>query len=215
MAKRNQKDFRPETYYPDLDTIKIEPGINKVDWDERRNIIFKNNKVYTNLNEIILEAKTKSVSLGIFKPSKILDFVIEDSKTDWNPNTLQIIKNKRNQLHLFKSEDELNREFEIVRKIPYKFSYKFSDDEGRKSTMMISDWEIGMLYLNCLTAANNNEKEALKKVKEKYLDSFLSKDLFFFLGTTKKFHNVSPNPFIIIGVFYPPKKEEDLQMQLL
>jgi hypothetical protein len=26
----------------------------------------------------------------------------------------------------------------------------------------------------------------------------------FFLGTTQKFHNVAANPFIIVGIFYPP-----------
>ena len=39
------------------------------------------------------------------------------------------------------------------------------------------------------------------------------RDLHFFMGTTKKFHNVSPNPFIIIGTFYPPKND-DRQLKL-
>ena len=70
--------------------------------------------------------------------------------------------------------------------------------------MMIEDWEIGMLFFNCLKRAMGNETEAIAKVKEKYFDSFIKKDLHFFLGTTKQFHNVSPNPFIVVGVFYPP-----------
>ena len=36
----------------------------------------------------------------------------------------------------------------------------------------------------------------------------LKKDLYFFLGTTRKFHNVGKNPFIIIGLFYPPVDNE-------
>jgi len=41
---------------------------------------------------------------------------------------------------------------------------------------------------------------------QKYFDEFLAqKDVYLFLGTTKQYHNVSPNLFVIIGVFYPPK----------
>ena len=80
--------------------------------------------------------------------------------------------------------------------------------------MMIEDWEIGMLYFNCLRRAKGDEKVAIAKVKQKYLDEFDKKDLHFFLGTTKQFHNVAPNPFIIIGVFYPPIVLPNLQLSL-
>ena len=43
-----------------------------------------------------------------------------------------------------------------------------------------------------------NEAIACRKVKEKYFDWMCKeRDLYFFLGTTKQFHNVAPNPFII------------------
>ena len=71
-----------------------------------------------------------------------------------------------------------------------------------------------MLYLNCLWRAQGNEDVATAKVKEKYLDAFRNKDLHFFLGTTKQFHNVAPNPFIIVGVFYPPMPSPNQQMNL-
>ena len=49
----------------------------------------------------------------------------------------------------------------------------------------------------------------LEKVRQKYFDTFLSKtDLHFFLGTTRQWHNVAPNPFVIIGTFSPPKASQ-------
>jgi len=78
--------------------------------------------------------------------------------------------------------------------------------------MMIEDWEIGMLYFNCLWRANSDENAAIVKVKDKYLNSFSKRDLYFFLGTTKQFHNIAPNPFIIVGVFYPPISSPNRQM---
>ena len=107
-------------------------------------------------------------------------------------------------MSLFQTVEEIDEEFKVVQKVPYKFSYCFEDDSGRKSQLMIEDWEIGMLYMNCLKRAKGNESIAVAKVRQKYLDEFSKRDLHFFLGTTKQFHNVAPNPFIIIGVFYPP-----------
>ena len=71
--------------------------------------------------------------------------------------------------------------------------------------MMIEDWEIGALFWNCLHRTDGDERAALQLVRQKYSDEFFQKDLYLFVGTTLRFHNVAPNPFVIIGVFYPPK----------
>ena len=92
----------------------------------------------------------------------------------------------------------------IFRRIPYKFSYEFKDEKGKVSKMMIEDWEMGALYWSCLESAKGDEDIATKKVKQKYLDDFAkTKDLYLFLGTTRQYHFVAPNPFIIIGTFHP------------
>lgn len=94
--------------------------------------------------------------------------------------------------------------------MPYKFSYKFVDDQGIVSNLMIEDWEIGALYWNCLRLADGNETIALNKVREKYEKTFLKeKDIYLFLGTTKEWHTRrANNPFVIIGVFYPKKETQ-------
>lgn len=214
-AERNTSDFRPESYRPDITTIEVEPKPSKVDWEERRRIIFKDKKVYTNLQTLITEAKSSAkTSLAIFKPTKIFNFLIEPDNRDWDPKKLASLRRQSLQMHLFKTIEEIKEEFRVVQKVPYKFSYLFEDDSGQQSKMMIEDWEIGMLYFNCLWRANNDEVVATAKVKEKYLNSFLKRDLYFFLGTTKKYHNIALNPFIIIGVFYPPISPENQQMSI-
>lgn len=52
-----------------------------------------------------------------------------------------------------------------------------------------------------------DEEEANKLVRKKYYDEFVNKkELYLFLGTTLQFHRRrAPNPFVIIGVFYPPQ----------
>ncbi len=144
------------------------------------------------------------MSLAIFKPSKIKDFVIKEVERDWPEDKRELLKSKAMQLSMFQTPEEVQKEFDVVDKLPYKFWYQFLDDAGKESTLMIEDWEIGALYWNCLKECNGDEQCTLQKVKDKYLTQFASKDITFFLGTTKEFHGWAKNPFIIIGVFYPP-----------
>ena len=207
----NESDFRPESHKP---VNRGESIITKelvTDWEERKNIIFEE-KVYTNIDTLIKEAKNKEIctSLAIFKPQDIVNFKIESAEREWNADKVKQIEDNAQQLNLFNS-DKPHEIFNIVKKLPYKFSYVFKDDSGKQSTMMIEDWEIGALYWNCLEKYKD-ERIAVQKVKQKYFDEFKNKDLYLFLGTTKLFHNRGPNPFIIIGVFYPPKNN---QMSLL
>lgn len=211
---RNTTDFRPETYRPNLSSIIVGKRSRKANWDERHKIIFKSQKIYTNLQELIDKAKKDGTSLATFKPTKVLDFIAEEVERDWDSNKLEILKALSQQLNLFQTPEEIEEEFKVVRKVPYKFSYKFEDDTGKQSTMMVEDWEIGMLFFNCLKKANGDEHTAIEKVKQKYLDYFMTRNLHFFLGTTLKFHNVAPNPFIIIGTYYPPMPSPVEQMSL-
>jgi hypothetical protein len=215
-VKRNLDDFRKETYRPcDLNTIVVEPmKSKKPNWDERRRIIFKNKKIYTNLQELIDKAKSDKTSLAVFKPAKLCEFIIKPTEREWSPIKLEHLRQLSQQMNLFQTPEEIKKDFKVVKKVPYKFSYRFLDDSGKQSTLMIEDWEIGMLYFHCLERANYDESIATEKVRKKYFDEFIEKDLYFFLGTTKRHHYLSRNPFIIIGVFYPPKQSPYQQINL-
>jgi len=94
----------------------------------------------------------------------------------------------------------------LISKLPYKYSYEFlSEGDHKPRKLMIEDWEIGALFWNCLRNADGDENIANMQVRKKYFEQFREKDLHLFLGTTQRFHNMAPNPFVIIGVFYPPK----------
>ena len=74
---------------------------------------------------------------------------------------------------------------------------------------MIEDWETGQLFWNCLKHHEGNEKKACADVRNKYFDDFArTKNLYFYLGTTRNFHFIAPNPFIIIGTFHPMKEDQ-------
>jgi len=171
-------------------------------WELRKKLVLNN--VYTSIGRLVSEAKNQEIctSLAVFKPFRIVNFIIENDRRDWKPHVVKQLKEKAKQSELFQDSDSL---FDIVKKIPYKFSYEFLDAENKVSTLMIADWEIGQLYWNCLKRYANNEDAACDAVKKKYFDDFAkTKDLHLFLGTTRLHHFIAPNPFIIVGTFHPP-----------
>jgi hypothetical protein len=202
--KKRTDDFRPESHspvdYEFKDMVIAEHLDTKSNWRARKDICLKN--VYTDLSKLIEDSQAPSnVSLATFKPAKITGFEVEKDDDDWKQMWLDLKK----QTDLF---GNINTEKAPFPKVPYKFYYRFEDEKGRNSRLMIEDWEIGQLYWNCHRAVEGDEKIAIEKVKLKYDVEFrLEKDIYLFLGTTQKWHTLrSPNPFVIIGVFYPKKE---------
>lgn len=203
---KNASDPRPESYkITDISKVRLidEPVGTEQAWAERKRIIFAKNAIYTDLDALIKKANNNDLSIAIFKPTEILEFTVEKTAREWDQNSLKNLKVKASQLSLFQPEDEVKREFLIVKKLPYKFSYRFKDSVGKESTLMIEDWEIGALFWNCLKQSAGDEVKAIDLVRKKYLAEFSSKEIFLFLGTTRQFHGWAKNPFVIIGVFYP------------
>jgi len=201
--KKRTDDFRPESHSPvhyDFRDIKLLGHLDtKSNWYERKKYCLSN--VYTSIDLLIEASKApQNTSLATFKPTEIIDFQIEQDNRDWKP----VWKEIRNQLNLFAGENK-SEPSKMIPKVPYKFYYKFKDSEGKEPRLMIEDWEIGALYWKCLKSTDGDEKAALEKVKNKYYDDLgKTKDIYLFLGTTLEGHRRRwPNPFVIIGVFYP------------
>lgn len=206
---KNTRDFRTESYKPvDYNKLILGKAIstNQDDsWEKRKEIVFKS-PIYTNKSLLIADAyKENPISLAIFKPVEILSFKIEKTEREWDTQKMQKLIEKSKQIDLFGTGEN---PFEVVKKLPYKFSYVFLDDEGKESKLMIEDWEIGTLYWNCLVRNEGDENRACEDVRKKYFDNFAkTKDIYLFLGTTYTNHaKNAPNPFVIIGVFYPKPK---------
>jgi hypothetical protein len=199
LVKRTD-DFRPESYSPkhyDFRDVIIHNSINtKNNWYLRKQFCLKN--IDTDLTQLIEESKAPTnKSLSTFKPTEILALEWESADREWKNEWKEL----RKQGDLFDTDKSPEI---LIPKLPYTFFYKFKDDKGRISRLMIEDWEIGALFWKY------EEKQALQKVKDKYETKFKEKnDVYFFLGTTKQWHmRRSKNPFVIIGVFYPLKESQ-------
>lgn len=195
-VRRNTKDFRPESHYPDMDTIKVVTMLDSKHVVERKKILLSLCK--KSLEEISDDYNANKVSIAIFKPKEIIDFIVEEDDREWSQAQIQ----KLNQISLFDSENT-----KTLQKVPFKFSYKFkcNDDRCKGHKIMITDWEIYQLYRNC-KAKYRSSKIAIEKVKEKYLDYLWrgTRESYFIVGTTFPYDS-----FIIVGIFHFKRDDQD------
>jgi len=187
------KDKRPETYAPaDLPGIRVVGHVGTEDnWRERRRLLLKTAKVYDRRRDLFEGAKANTVSLAVFKPKRIHEFLIKPCKREWDAAKMAARKNNAAQGSLFDGE-HWQRPVELIPKLPYDFSYPFTDAAGR-SKMRVLDWELGEFY-------DESQKQELKslvcpRVHKKYFDEFRGTDLHFVLGTIHRYKT-----WVIVGV---------------
>lgn len=219
LIRNSINDFRPESYRPigdaanSIKLLEYWDTKKKENWEKRKSIVLK--EVFTNFNELIdASYSEQQKSLATVKPMEIVDFVIEEDERDWKKQW-QEYYDQYNMFDLDKAGNSKLRE--KLHKVPYKYYYKFlTEGDKNPRRLMIEDWEIGALYWNSLNSAGGNEERANEMVKKKYFEEFVNnKDLYLFVGTTLKHHRKkAKNPFVIIGVFYPPKESDELKLPL-
>lgn len=196
-------DGRKESRKPVMESLKIlgPPLDTKRDreWRARREIIDKM-PIHT-VRQLEDLYERERVSLGVVRPSRVLDVKIEKTGREW-ASTKQVLFR---QFSLFGDVQK------PLVKIPFKFSYVFEcEDSTSPHERMIEDWELGVLYLNEV-ARMGDEREAAESVRYTYLHRLCSpdRDTRFFMGTTYPW-----NSWVVVGVFYPPKSPLDKQPSL-
>lgn len=200
---KNTKDHRPESHrLESSEDIEIVGHLGTINnWQKRKDYLFKN-KIYRSIKELISEHKKSGISLATFKPAKIIRNYAEYKDDDETWTQAEKNQFKDANASLFDNDDSVN--LTNMPKIPYSFKIEFQDIDGYESDMTILDWEFFQLYNNLRKQQTRDEA---KMGVLKQLDNFTdAKDLYFFLGTTHLYDKFAPNPFTIIGIFYPDKK---------
>lgn len=149
----SKSDPRPETHHA-ADLTKLIPSGHmgtEDDWRERRELLLGRAKVFDRLEPLMIGAKANELSLAVFKPTKIRDFIWEEDEREWKPEKLAQTRDKARQVELF-TEEAWRETFKVIPKVPYAFSYRFEDADGRESTMQVLDWECGQLFLELPSA---------------------------------------------------------------
>lgn len=194
-AEKHDRDPRKESYRPKVETIRptgeFIASNPKDGWAARRKYVLAQGA--KTMEELKHLRESDNTSLGIVKPARITDFVIEPAEAEWKPNWQGVFQ----QLKLFGPEQK------PLERIPYKFSYRFECDSpdchGHK--MMIEDWEVGALYRNEVIRLGSPEG-ASESVRKKFFGQMCGpdKDTHFFVGTV-----LQHATWVVLGVFWPPR----------
>ncbi len=190
-----KSDKRRESREPVLDTIKIvgERISTKNGWIERRKII--DLMPHHTVNELIELYSQDRVSLGIVRPTRVLDIEVTETEKEWSGKW----KNHFAQMRLF------GEPLKPLKKIPFDFRYVFECKDSKKPhKTLISDWELGSLFLKEEVRLGSPEAAA-ESVKNKFFNEICSneRDTRFYMGTTYPY-----NTWIVIGTFWPPKSSQ-------
>jgi hypothetical protein len=195
LAERGSgNDDRRESRRPDLESITIlgETLSTGDGWAARRKIV--DELPHHTIRELRSLYDFDKTSLGVVRPSEVLDLTIEPVEREWKPEWQAALR----QFDLFQGQPK------ELTKLPYKFSYVFRcpDTGDRPHSAMIEDWELGVLFLKEVERLGS-EEAAAENVKRKFLDEICSgdKDTRFFMGTVFPY-----NTWVVIGTFWPPKQ---------
>lgn len=196
-------DQRAESRRPILDTIKLigerlPPDRN---WIERRAIIDKIPTWTVNQlraqHEADKAAGRPQTSLGIVRPTRVVDVMVEEAAGEWKPEWQAML----NQGVLFGDPPK------EIKKLPFTWKYVFecADGEGKAHTAMNEDWEIGVLYWKELERLRT-AVGAADSVRNKCLQMVApDRDSRFFMGTVFPY-----NTWIVLGVFWPERESQGL-----
>ena len=210
-------DDRPESYHiKDIDSLKVLDRLDikgKPNWELRKQWVFKNKPLFDNMSEVIELTKRNQLSLAVLKPTEIIDIRIEkEDLTKYRAKLAKVkatYKASKTQMNLFSNSSEIDFSFQFAEKIPFKFRFVFRTKDGIERKLMIEDWELGALYRKY-----QDDNIAVEKVLSKYKE-LMQRDIYFFLGTSFQWQKKkSPDPYLIIGVFYPPHEQITTQLEL-
>jgi len=194
-------DQRAESRKPHLNSIKIVGARLSSDhnWIERRAVIDK--MPVDTLNQLQERheqekgAGKKPVSLGIVRPTRVLDVEVEPVTGEWKPEWKAMLA----QGNLF------GEELKEIKKLPFVWRYVFecADSDGKPHSAMNEDWEIGVLYWKQLEKLGSPEMAA-ESVRQKCLQMVADdRDTRFFMGTVFPY-----NTWLVLGVFWPAKEDQ-------
>lgn len=209
------KDHRPESFKViDRDSIKaleIIPPTNS--WSQREiwwekipqsflPPLENADNIRKDISNEIITCVSNGKTLFLLGNIYIEDLeIIEQKEKNWTEDELKKLKENCDQLDMFSKPETLYDTRSPLKKLPYKFYYKYNICVGNEKFFlrtMITDWEIGASFWKYLKLYGDGWKE---KFKQRFLVEMQQKSVKFLMGNM----HTHQNQWLIISLIYPPK----------
>ena len=204
-VEKATKDHRPESHKLYVDTIDCIDVISpKKGWSDRWAWLDKI-PTFHSIEALDAARLEDGISLALIKPKRVLGLEVVNARNkDWTDEEREKLVREHMQGDLF-AEAEARRQIKELKKIPFDFYYRFICETAAgdvECKHKLVDWEVGMLFWNCIRSHRAEWEAPFRKKLEEQL---LSKDLMFLVGNQHRFQN----QWLIISLVYPPEREQD------
>ncbi|CAN5576506.1 hypothetical protein BH20ACT15_BH20ACT15_10780 [soil metagenome] len=203
-AEQHSGDPRPETRRPNRDSIEaVGPTLTTENgWSRRRPFV---EPLIAGSMCAIQDAEPESgVSLGIFRPEVVEDFVIEDRDADVERERFAEALVAQGSLL---ADEEKAFQRKAIEQVPYTFKYRYrcADPNCTGHLQSLIDWEVVQLYRRVRSKPDWRER-----MRAKWLGEICGadKDTAFIVGNQHQHRN----SFLVLGVWWPPKQPEQLAL---
>ncbi len=193
-VRKNPRDQRSESYFPDEDSIKILG--READWADRKRLMVPLLAHHLEDLQKKNRADWKSVSMGLVEV-EYKDFHWKAAPREWNANQKK-----------YMAENFLwGPQRKPLDKMPYDLMLKFkckNNPACRSHDMTLFVWEYNQAYRAWIAQGNyGGQQGVLAKMKDAMTEKVFNpkNDTYLLVGTLHQ----HPQSWIIGGVFFPPK----------
>lgn len=192
-------DSRPESLKADTSSIVIVRRLGaEHNWRDRMALVEP--LVTPSMCEIQRQHEAVGISLGAFRPARVVDVTVEPEPAEWDEED----KNALAQLNLFAPGKR------PLEKIPWRWRYRYSCGPpcgGHHQSVI--DWEIGEAWRTW--RRDYGPAQAAEEVRRKWLNVLCGpeRDPVFLVGNQRKY----PKNFLVLGVCWPRRLPDGRHFQ--
>lgn len=204
-VQRHGGDRRPETRRPDRDSIELAgpPIPSDRAWERRRR--FVEPLMAASMCELRRRQHADGTSLGVFRPRQVLDLVIEPADVDQAKRDIARAWAAQASLLDEVPAEERTHQLRELELVPWSFKYRYTcaEPDCPSHTQSIIDWEIAEFYRRIRHTSDWRERLKKRWVAELCAPD---RDTAFFVGNQHQ----HPGSFLVLGVWWPPRRPEQL-----
>ncbi len=197
-------DKRPESRRIDVDTLAVGQQVpTGRTWAERMRWIEPH--ILPCFADLEARRQATGETLGFLRPSRLVGLEITPlpaAERDWNEKERANLSRDLEQDDLFTATGETGKQRRaMLEKLPFHVHYRYEIDTPsgvEQKKHLVTDWEAGALYRNCLQSHGENWQEPFRAKLETWM---AGRNLVFLLGTQHRF----PSQWLIISLIFPPQ----------